>query len=441
MSEEKSPDLKGAIATMRRDACTSLRPFTVKAWHLPQLKSAEKWLDKMASHVDPTVNLQEILAKLLRDEPLTYKEIRNIPYSLHDEACSMELLQKAIKLLHLERARHCHRLLCAYVWRYDASEKTHAIAKVLRTALRRSPPPAHQRFLCHAAEQPDLFFGAKSVKLMAELLYMKENVAAWLASFALPQTLKGGDFFLRVLQTYYEDPLFSLEKQYALFREIKKDSAYSRLLPTAASCLIPKVDEAEPTLKSKWKNELLDDFYRSWGDPRFTVNHVSWQPVSETAKRIFLRWIAERDMNLFFEIVQKTAVDPAWPYRKTFWQKYLPYISNTRVFFGSHAIRYARRLRTQEETLSFGRYSGGFSDQSVFAFELDRYIFIEWSHKGSLRVFGKEHAQQIFDDTTCLTREEVFSWNPLEYWRHAGKEKNRWQENVAGWIDENCTLG
>lgn len=439
MSEEKIPDLKHAIATMRHDVCTSLRPFAANAWSLSCMKTVEKRLDKMAAHVDPTVNLHEILAKLLRDEPLTYKEIRNIPYILHDEACSMELLHKAITLLHLNRARYCHRLLCAYVWCYDASEKTYAIANILRNALHLSPPHKHQRFLRYAAETPSLFFDARSTELMADFLYTKETIVAWMASFALPQTLKGGNFILRVLQIYYETPAFSLEKQYEIFQELKADQTYSSLLPTAANCLIPKVDEAEPALKCMRKKELLDDFYHFWGDPRFTINRVRWQPVSETAKKIFLRWIAERDMNLFFEIVQKTAVDPAWPYRKDFWQKYLPYISNTRVFFGNSAIYYASTIHTKEKSLSFGRYRGGSSDQSVFAFEMDRYIFVEWSHNGSLRVFLKEYAQQIFD-YTCLKKDEIFSWNPLKCWRHTGKEQNRWQENVADWIDENCML-
>ena len=424
---------------MRRDSCASLRPFSVKAWHLPQIQRVETWLEKIATRVDPTVNLQAILTKLLHDEPLTYKEIRNIPYILHDEACSMELLPKAIKLLPLTQARHCHRLLCAYVWHYDASEKTRAIAKVLRMVLRRFPPPEHQRFLCHAAEQPDLFFGVKSTKLMAELLYTKENVAEWMTSLALPQTLKGGNFLLRVLQTYYENPAFSLEKQYALFQEIQADEAYHTLLPTAASCLIPKADAAEPQQKTAWKKILLNDFFRHLGDLRFEDNHVKWHTVSEAAKKIFLRWLIEQDMNLFFEIIRKTAVDRHWSARKKFWQKYLPYIKNTKVFFGKDAIRHARRLASKEPSLSFGTLLGAQPDHSVFAFTLGDYVFIEWSHNGMLRAWHVKYAPRVFEEL-CLKRETIVNYPCEEEWRHAGNDTNRWQNRVDLWIDENCIL-
>jgi len=439
MSEKNPTELKAAIEIMRRDACASLRPFSVKAWHLPQIERVGAWLDKMATRVDPTVNLQAILAKLLHDEPLTYKEIRNIPYILHDEACSMELLPKAIKLLPLTKARNCHRLLCAYVWNYDASEKTRAIGKVLRMALRRSPPPEHQHFLCHAAAQPDLFFGAKSTKLMAELLYTKETVAEWMKALSLPQTLKGGSFLLRVLQTYYENPAFSLKKQYALFQETQAEDAYRTLLPTAASCLIPKADAAEPKQKAAWKKTLLDDFFRRLGDLRFPDNRVKWHTVSEPAKKIFLRWLIEQDMDLFFEIIRRTAVDRHWSSRKKFWQKYLPYIRNTRVFFGKDAIRHARRMAIKEQSLSFGTLLGGQSDHSVFAFTLGNYVFIEWSHNGMLRVWDRKFSPPVFEEN-YLKRETIVNYPCEEEWRHAGNDTNRWQNRVDLWIDENCIL-
>ena len=445
MSEKNLTELKAAIETMRRDACASLRPFSVKAWHLPQIKRVGEWLEGLENRVNPTVTAQELLAKLLRGEALSRIEIRDIPSVLYDESCSMELFHKALRMLRLDRASQCRNLLFSYLWHYDAGEKTRTIAKALLKALRRSPPSIYRRFLYHAAQQPQLFFGSKCTSLMAELLYRNESAAEWMKSLAIPASLEGGSFFFHILQIYYEEKSFSLEKKFAIFRELKDGSAYRKLFPIIASCLIPKVDEAESSLQSAWKKELLDDFYHRWGNPHFAAHRMNWQPVSENARKIFLRWVAERNMNLFFEIIEDTAVDPAWPYRRDFWQRYLPYIGNTRVFFGKEAIGYARRLKTDEDWLSFGELSGGVAKHSVFVVELDRYVFIEWSHNGTLRVWETdclaEHFEDIFNEK-YLAKSDITEKDfcPLKEWRHAGKENHRWQEKVARWIDENCIL-
>ena len=204
--------------------------------------------------------------------------------------------------------------------------------------------------------------------------------------------------------------------------------------------LIPKIDSTNNIKKNEYKKNAIDSFNKVLGDPRFGYKSVRWSSVSNHSRNIFLRWIAEKDLDLFFKVIEETAVDSMWSYRKNFWEKYLPYISKTWVYFGRDALNYVRRI--DSDKTKYGRLGKGcLPDHSVFAFQIEKFIFVEWSHNGKLRVWLEEDAPDVFYkhelEKNTVTGAMPF---PLQEWVHSGKNAYGWQGRVEAWIGNNCNL-
>ena len=88
----------------------------------------------------------------------------------------------------------------------------------------------------------------------------------------------------------------------------------------------------------------------------------NWDKISEKSKAIFLRWLVEDDLEIFFKIIKQTALDRMWRYREKFWRAYLPHISSTWIFLGSDAKRVARQLG--DKNMGHGSLDGGASDRN-----------------------------------------------------------------------------
>ena len=81
------------------------------------------------------------------------------------------------------------------------------------------------------------------------------------------------------------------------------------------------------------------------------------------------------------------------------------------------------------------------SNHSVFACQIGKFIFIEWSHNGKLRVWDKDSAPDIFGRREISKNEIVMADNlPLGEWVHSGNSSNKWQQDVDVWIHRNCGI-
>ena len=80
----------------------------------------------------------------------------------------------------------------------------------------------------------------------------------------------------------------------------------------------------------KIKSALIKNRY--YGDPRISGATSYWRYVEENAKHIFITWLAQADLEFFFNIAFKNMPDPH--NRKQFWQKYI----NSRQLVESHVI-------------------------------------------------------------------------------------------------------
>ena len=217
---------------------------------------------------------------------------------------------------------------------------------------------------------------------------------------------------------------------------MKNEQSFRGVFPSIADSLIGSINGS--TNIEKYRDYCVDVFYNELGDPRFTKYAARWDHVSETSRNIFLSWLAEKDLDLFFEIIDKTSVGRMWEPRKEFWKQYLPFITSTWVLFGSDAKGYADRIRHSKQAYGSLRDD---KKQSVFAFQIKQYVFVEWSHNGKLRVWHAPKAPKIFGIASI--HKDVITKNndvvkdaqgrPFEV-VHNGK----WTNKVHGWINENC---
>lgn len=200
-----------------------------------------------------------------------------------------------------------------------------------------------------------------------------------------------------------------------ILAELDKDgAAYKNIFAAVADALIPAANT-----RNFGKKDCLEIFCRQLGDPRFGFGHFNWSAVSQRAKEIFMHWLAEDDLETFFEIVKQTTDDKHWRYRETFWRKYLPHISNTWIFLARDARRYAIQSK-----LNHGTLRNGGTNKAVFVFQIGRYIFSEWSNVGKVRSYTLEHGEKFFG--LSEVNGEHLRKNFVKEWIHLQPNKNLW---------------
>ena len=269
---------------------------------------------------------------------------------------------------------------------------------------------------------------------MAVLFIQQRNVDAVMHLLNFPPTVKGGNFLTESLKTFFGSNKLPVAQKYEMFREIREGEGVSHsVFPTVANALIPQIDTLPPKEQADYKKDAMDAFYRLLGDPRFGIESIRWNAVSDDTRRIFLHWLAENDLELFFKIIKETAVDRMWSERKKFWKRYLPHISETKVFFGTRALEYARSLDGMY--MRYGELKGIDPKHSILVFRMGRFTFVEWSHNGALRVWMESDARFFFH-TNEIHRSNVVYAQHEEEWYHRGD----WQSKVQSWIRKHCGI-
>ncbi len=206
----------------------------------------------------------------------------------------------------------------------------------------------------------------------------------------------------------------------------------------SADVLIPFAN----TFGIDFRTEIRQFYMKHLRDPRLPGTK-RWDNVSPEACKIFKQWITKFDLDVFFELIETSASDRAWRYRKKFWEVYIPHMDSTWVVLGSKARSLVMSMRkgNQEEYERFNSYGelrGASSEQSVFIFEMRGYIFIEWSHSGRLRIW-KKSASPISIGAKSYFADDLRS-DALYSKVHAAPDAYAWQEDVKLWIVRNCGI-
>lgn len=182
---------------------------------------------------------------------------------------------------------------------------------------------------------------------------------------------------------------------------------------------------------------LREFFLRGLGDPRLPRS-PGWAGIPIPARHVLTRWLVKLALDDFFRLLDKTALDRHWRYRKSFWMAYFQreLIADAWVVLGKHASRMARQSFEQGDLATGQLRAGAQSDQSVLLLRLPEMTVAEWSHNGTCRIWldGNHQAPKMYQPSYSgedFRHGEEFSQ------RHIGSERGTWQEHIARWVGEN----
>lgn len=173
---------------------------------------------------------------------------------------------------------------------------------------------------------------------------------------------------------------------------------------------------------------------------RFLLRHLRhpqledhrWIGASQDAKNVMLRWLVGQTLEAFFWILDQTAKDAHWRYRRAFWRAYLDrdVIKDAWIVLGSRARELARS-RLPELNGHYGLLRGVGGNQSVLLLRISGtsdLIIAEWSHDGACRIWEStsELRPRLYEKE--YTRADLATG---EAYDHRGSEKGAWQEKIS----------
>lgn len=197
-----------------------------------------------------------------------------------------------------------------------------------------------------------------------------------------------------------------------------------------ASALLAPYHVRDPSSESL-REGLKRFFLRHFGDPR--ARDSRWNSASDVGKEVMTRWLVRESFDLFFNIIDRTADDNHWRYRRPFWEKYLTkgLVVDAWAVLGRQAVSDAQR-----RGLTNGKYGvmrGAYSNQSALLMRLrgkkGAAVVAEWSHNGKCRIWlgDSPRAPQLYTpqytpDALRISAEMEFS--------HIGSDRGRWQSQI-----------
>ncbi len=419
----------------------NLRPPR-QSFALTEIEKIRAELEKIVDEPSAVtaVEREALLEKWLDgDRYFSRREIKNLPFIVYDDRVS---LTEIFEVMDLSKEIQLKNLIAVYFSNYDGSEKTMRLRHRIGLAFVEKPTDYKYRskMLARIRSEGLFLFDDDCIERTARLFINASTVEDVLSSLGLSNYFKGSNFICWALKKFWGSFEIDINRRVAVLCEIAEasDDKYIDVIQSAANDIIPDVDLMNtPSKRAAVKEKCLEIFYRELGDPRFGSLTYRWDKVSPRALEIFLHWIAESDLDLFFKIIDRAAVDRMWRYRKNFWANYLPYISNTWVFLGKDAQRIAKHVG--DKVLYHGKLVGGGSDQSVLVFRIGAYVFIEWSHNGKLRVYYYDDVKDWFGAKEIKRNNIVYSFAVRE-WVHSSPLTYTWQTKVGDWIFSRCGL-
>ena len=218
-------------------------------------------------------------------------------------------------------------------------------------------------------------------------------------------------------------------------------------MPKIIGQLIIQVEQDNSIDKENYKDILRRRALEFLGDPRIVKNNSNnqWVRAGQKAKMVFIRWISQYDLDLFFTIIDRSLNSDAskmWRYRKAFWNSYREHINMIWVCFGAYAKMDIRRNKIFGKDMFYGNFLP--NDKSCLIIELGDYIFVERSHNGRLKVWSKGSCPfkigeaSITEGKLNYTRGMYIDGE--DGWRHDGSVSFSWQKKVGAFISQYCRI-
>lgn len=398
--------------------------------------------------IEPNIDLNMLFEHarecfIKKHNDFNFREIDNLPFILFMDGMDFQLFRYLVNnCIDCSRDSRLLRLIYIYFSNYKEGQEITLLKQKIYSTMSKMDSAFYKR------KTLQCIWNYRKVLFQEHALYGMCNVYKTLGlNAALDRLgffnidLRTSNFVFETLKFFYEDRI-SEKKKYEIFEELNasKFVGLSKLKPIVVSSLIILTDKRKD---NEWKEKLISFCTNSknFGDPR--LNSYKWLAIDPVARKIFLQWLAGNDLELFFKIIEKSAIDRMWKYRSKFWKAYLPHISRTWVFFGSVAQQTAKQI-AKDRPLAYGRATGGAaSNHSAFLFEIGSYVFCEWSHNGRLYIWhnnSKAVKNGIVEFGADEIRKNDLTYSGAETFTHTYSDQYKWQTAVSEWIAMHCNI-
>ena len=221
----------------------------------------------------------------------------------------------------------------------------------------------------------------------------------------------------------------------------------------AAGLLGPFVDRSA---ESSTEQLLRPFFLRHFGHPHLPRDKGKWSGVPEDVRRVVMRWFVKLELDRFFLLIRKTALDKHWRFREAFWNAFRRQnvIENIWLVLGRNALQSLRYVSEQGDdgadlhAASCG-HCAALGSKSVLLIRLPGVTVAEWSHNGKCRFWldGTTGAPRLYQTKYFVTsRHGISKGVTLKGMgedfaqAHIGSENGFWQDKIARWLRENTGL-
>ena len=214
----------------------------------------------------------------------------------------------------------------------------------------------------------------------------------------------------------------------------------------ATGLLGPFVDPPAESSTEQLEQLLRPFFLRHFGHPHLPRDKGKWSGVPDEVRRVVMRWFVKLQLDRFFLLIRKTALDKHWRFREAFWNAFRRQnvIEDIWLVLGPNALQWLRYVSEQDgdgtdpHVASYGHLRGT-GRQSVLLIRLPGVTVAEWSHNGRCRFWldGTAGAPRLYQMEYLrrdLMKGEDFSQV------HHGSENGSWQDKIARWLRDNTGL-
>ena len=288
----------------------------------------------------------------------------------------------------------------------------------------------------------------RSCSLLHHVLTCEEDVEEMLEDAGMEGRLLYGRFFEsevcaalkhtegllweKKVTTAYLDRLFwTLEDE----QRLRFDDLRMRNI-VAENLLFPFA-EVDPSAEIKERLEQF--FFQHYGDPRLPSGKSGWAGIPKELRQVVLRWQTKETLEMFFKILEETAYDRHWSYRKTFWTAYFNHhLIHEAWFVLGRDAEYVLHSIEGVEKASYGTLKRGQPGQSVLLMRMHGLTVAEWSHNGSCRFWldGGEYAPKLYEAANPYFAHDLRNMSDFEQ-AHGGSEYGTWQDGIASWLEAN----
>lgn len=241
--------------------------------------------------------------------------------------------------------------------------------------------------------------------------------------------------FKEVLATmrHLREPAYAamLERVLA-FSEVGKTLRFLTLDRELADALLLPWLTQDPMEVTRERIEMF--LMKYYGDPRFPSQHSRWSSVGDDTRGVMMRWLVRVSIEQFLQVVDQTAMDSQWRFRRAFWMAYFDrgVVDEAWVAFASDGQFIAKQLFGKER--AFANLQSADRKHAVLLLRIHGLTIADWSHSGKCHIWEVNVSGSPTLYRKEYAKHELVEGSSNEGVTHSWAARGSWQRKVESYI-------